>query len=151
MNNKKTVLVYIEQDHKYLLIHKQKPDMNFNKYMGVGGKIEAGESPKEAALREAFEETGLTLLDLTFNAKIFFHSQDYIEEMYLYTATSFIGTLQSSSEGTLMWVPKDAIKNLPMWEGDIHFLEKLHEKNLFEMHLYYEGEKLVRVSSGPLV
>ena len=51
---KRTVLIYIEQNHKYLLIHKQKKDMNYNKYMGVGGKIETGESPLEAAIREAF-------------------------------------------------------------------------------------------------
>ena len=58
---KRTVLIYIEQNHKYLLIHKQKKDMNYNKYMGVGGKIETGESPLEAAIREAFEETGLVI------------------------------------------------------------------------------------------
>lgn len=35
----KTVLNYIEKDNHYLLIHKQKKDMNFNKFMGVGGKM----------------------------------------------------------------------------------------------------------------
>lgn len=150
MSMKQTVLVYIENDNHYLLIHKQKPDMNFNKHMGVGGKIEAGETPLQAAKRETLEETGLTLINPTFRGEVYFHSNDYIEKMFLFTASQFTGELVASSEGDLIWVHKDRLKSLLMWEGDYQFLERLNQKVVFVMHLYYEGEKLYKVTSGPL-
>ncbi|OED59006.1 NUDIX hydrolase [Acholeplasma laidlawii] len=147
---KRTVLIYIEQNSKYLLIHKHKKDMNFNKYMGVGGKIEFGESPYEAAIRETFEETGLSIEPI-FKGNIYFHAKDYREHMILYKALEFSGELKSSDEGELTWVDKDKLKDLPMWEGDYYFLEKLDSQEPFEMHLYYDGDKLIRVLDEPLI
>ena len=58
-----TTLCYIEKDGRTLMLHrvKKKNDMNRDKWLGVGGKFEPGESPEECMLREAKEETGLTL------------------------------------------------------------------------------------------
>ena len=58
-----TTLCYIEQDGKYLMLHrvKKQQDINKGKWIGVGGKFEEGESPDECLLREVREETGLTL------------------------------------------------------------------------------------------
>src|SRR5690554_2413344 len=142
---KRTVLIYIEHDHKYLLIHKHKRDMNYNKYMGVGGKIEIGESPYEAAIRETFEETGLVIQPI-FKGNIYFHSKDYKEHMILYKALEFKGKLKNSEEGKLTWVEKDKLRQLPMWEGDYYFLEKLDQEEPFQMHLFYDKDKLIHVS-----
>ena len=59
-----TTLCYIEKDNKYLMMHRVKKDKDINKdkYIGVGGHFEYGESPDECLLREVKEETGLTLL-----------------------------------------------------------------------------------------
>ena len=56
-----TTLCYIEKDEKYLMLHrtKKKKDENHDKWIGVGGKFEAGESPDECVIREVKEETGL--------------------------------------------------------------------------------------------
>ncbi len=141
-----TVLVYIEQHHRYLLIHKKKKDMNEGKYLGIGGKIEPEESIQEALLRETYEETGLKLLNYQHRANIYFKSGLYQEKMYLFTANSFEGDLIASSEGDLVWVNKTQLKSLPMWAGDHYFLEKLDQTNdFFEMHLVYEGETLIDV------
>ncbi len=64
--NKKTILTtlcYIEKDGKYLMLHrvKKENDINKDKWIGVGGKLEQDESPEECLLRETYEETGLTL------------------------------------------------------------------------------------------
>ena len=54
-----TTLCYIEKDEKYLMLHRTKKDENHDKWIGVGGKFEAGESPDECVIREVKEETGL--------------------------------------------------------------------------------------------
>ena len=58
-----TTLCYIEKDNKYLMLHRVKKvnDENRDKWIGVGGKFEEGESPEDCLLREVYEETGLTL------------------------------------------------------------------------------------------
>ena len=60
---KLTTLCYIEKDDEYLMIHriKKKHDVNKDKWIGIGGKFERGESPEDCNLRETKEETGLTL------------------------------------------------------------------------------------------
>ena len=52
-----TTLCYIEKDGAYLMIHrvKKQNDMNKDKWVGVGGKLEEGESPFDCARREIKE------------------------------------------------------------------------------------------------
>ena len=58
-----STLCYIEQDGKYLMLHRtaKKADVNKDKWIGVGGHFEKNESPEECLLREVWEETGYTL------------------------------------------------------------------------------------------
>ena len=64
--------------------------------------------------------------------------------MHLFTCQSFFGTLIECNEGELTWVDKDKVKDLPMWQGDIIFLNLL-EKNepFFSLKLSYLGDNLV--------
>lgn len=91
-------------------------------------------SLNDAAIRETYEETNL-LIKPIFKANIYFHSNDYIEHMILFKACEFTGDIKSSDEGELVWVSKDKLKDLPMWEGDYYFLEKMDANDPFEMHL----------------
>ena len=63
-----TTLCYIEQDGKYLMLHrvKKENDINKDKWIGVGGHFEADESPEDCVLREVKEETGYTLTAYRF-------------------------------------------------------------------------------------
>lgn len=143
---KLTTLCYIEHDDQYLMLHrvKKENDENHDKWIGVGGKFEEGESPEDCLLREVKEETGLTLREYCLRGIITFVSNEWgTEYMYLYTATKYEGTLIECDEGELVWVPKDKLSELTLWEGDRIFLRLLdEEKRFFSLKLRYEGEKL---------
>ena len=149
---KLTTLCYIEKDDKYLMLHrvKKENDCNKDKWIGVGGKFEEGESPEECLLREVYEETGLTLTDYKFRGIVTFVSDEWEGEyMHLFTASEYEGELPENAmrdcnEGELVWVPKNEIKELNLWEGDKIFLRLLQEREtFFSLKLRYEGEKLV--------
>jgi 8-oxo-dGTP diphosphatase len=142
-----TTLGYIERDDAYLMLHrvKKKNDLNHDKWVGIGGKFEDGESPEECMCREALEETGLTLHDPTLRGIVTFVSNEWDNEyMFLYTCTDFSGELTECKEGNLEWVPKDKVCQLPIWEGDKIFFRLLNENApFFSLKLSYEGDKLV--------
>ena len=144
---KNTTLCYIEQDGCYLMLHrvKKENDLNRDKWVGIGGKFEENESPEDCLLREAKEETGLTLTDYRLCGMVTFLSDRWEGEyMWLYHATGFEGTLRDCDEGTLEWVPIPEVAELPQWAGDRFFFEKMR-KNVpfFTMKLRYEGDVLV--------
>lgn len=143
---KNTTLCYIEQDGKYLMLHRIKKahDENQGKWIGVGGKFEPKESPEECVLREVREETGLTLTDYRLRGIITFVSDLYeTEYMYLFTASAFAGTLTDTEEGVLRWVDKQEVLSLPHWEGDGIFLKLLAENApFFSLKLQYQGDTL---------
>lgn len=144
-----TVLIYLEKDSKYLMIYrnKKKNDMNQGKYLGIGGHIEPNESRDAAVIREVKEETNLDLLSFVYRAKLVFVNDDYSEIMHLYTSSDFTGVVDyNCNEGELVWVDKNKILDLPIWEGDKHFLKALNESiNYFEMTLKYKNDVLVSV------
>ncbi len=142
-----TCLCYIEKEGKYLMLHrvKKENDLNHDKWVGIGGKFEKGETPEDACLRESFEETGLTLKNLSYRGLVTFVSNEWgTEYMHLFHSNSFEGDLKECDEGNLEWVEKSEVYNLPLWAGDKIFL-KLLEKDIpfFSLKLVYEGEKLI--------
>ena len=143
-----TTLCYIEQDGKYLMLHrtKKKQDINGGKWIGVGGHLEEGESPEDCLVREVREETGLTLASYTFRGLITFISdRQETELMCLFTADGFEGEPGACNEGELAWIPKTEVPALPTWEGDAVFLEILlrDDPRFFTLRLAYEGDKLI--------
>ena len=142
-----TTLCYIEKDDCYLMLHRVKKavDINKDKWIGIGGHLEEGESPEECLVRETREETGLELTDYSLRGVITFVTDRYpTEYMSLYTAAGFSGTLLSCDEGDLEWVPIKEVEKLPIWEGDKVFFRLLREQEeFFSLKLRYEGEKLV--------
>lgn len=144
-----TVLCYIEKDDSYLMLlrNKRKDDMNKGKWIGVGGHIEPNESKEDALIREIKEETNLNLLDYKLRSIIYFHNDNYMEVMNLYTSDKFEGELSNCDEGTLKWVKKSDILDLNLWEGDKSFLPLLIQNEpYFEMELFYENDKLIKVN-----
>ena len=144
---KNTTLCYLLQEDQVLLLHrvKKENDLNHDKWIGIGGKFEEGESPEECLLREAWEETGLTLTDYRDRGIVTFVSSEWEGEyMHLYTATGWTGALKECNEGVLEWVSREKMKELPQWEGDKIFLRLLEEEvPFFSLKLCYEGDRLI--------
>ena len=143
---KHTTLWYLEQKDSYLMLHRVKKaqDENKDKWIGVGGKFEEGESPEDCVLRETREETGLSLTDYRYRGIVTFVSDEWgTEYMHLFTASAWLGELRDCDEGVLEWVPKERISSLPIWEGDLIFFRLLSEDiPFFSLKLLYEGDKL---------
>ena len=146
--NNLTTLCYIEKDDCYLMLHRisKKNDINKDKWIGIGGHFLQNESPDECLLREAKEETGLTLTSYRFRGIVTFVTDGLAEAeyMHLYTADGFEGDIISCNEGTLEWVPKKEIYNLNLWEGDRIFHKLIDEDTpFFSLKLVYKGDRLM--------
>lgn len=141
-----------------MLYRNKKPDdPNEGKWLGIGGKIEEGETPEECNLREVLEETGLRLNSAEFHGIIKFRATTYEDEdMYLFTSSDFVPADDAAArifaesgeyelpvcrEGELCWIEKDRLPDLPMWEGDRAFISKLLDgERSISMTLQYTGE-----------
>lgn len=146
MKSNLTTLCYIEKNGNYLMMHRTKKehDVNKDKWVGIGGHFEADESPEECLLREVLEETGLHLTQYSLRGIVTFISDKWdTEYMFLYTADAYSGELTGCDEGTLEWIAKEAVYDLPLWEGDKIFFRLLEQRNdFFSLKLRYEGEHL---------
>ena len=162
---KRTTLCYIRNKDRILMLYRNKKpdDPNEGKWLGIGGRIEAGETPDECNAREVLEETGLRLLSAHFHGVIQFRADEYDDEdMYLYSSDDFEPADEEAAavyretgeypppdcdEGELAWVPGGLLLSLPMWEGDRAFVEKLlaGQKEI-SMTLQYTGEHCTIIS-----
>lgn len=141
---KLTTLCYLEQNGQYLLLHrvKKEKDINKDKYIGVGGHFLYGESPDECLCREVLEETGLTLRSFRARGIVtFVYGEDVVEYMHLYTADAWDGEMHECDEGELVWISKERVCDLPVWEGDKVFFRLLREEApFFSLKLVYTKE-----------
>ena len=111
-----------------LLVHRNaRPgDEHLGKYNGLGGKLEADEDVVAGMRREIEEETGLACDELQLRGTISWpgfgkNGEDWLGFVFL--ITEFTGSAPDrNEEGTLEWVDVGRIYDLPMWEGDRHFL-----------------------------
>lgn len=111
-----------------LMIHRNaRPgDHHLGKYNGLGGKLEAGEDALAGMRRELHEEAAIECTDMALRGTISWpgfgkHGEDWFAFVFL--VNGFTGTPPASNpEGTLEWVEVERILELPLWEGDRHFV-----------------------------
>ena len=151
-----TTLCYVTRGDDVLMLHrvKKKNDINHDKWIGIGGKFLPEESPEECLLREAWEETGLTLTSWRCRGVVTFLQEGTEGEyMYLFTADGFEGEMHACDEGDLEWVSREFLDSLPKWEGDQIFLDLLwQEAPFFLLTLRYRGDVLTEaVLNGEVI
>ena len=122
---KLTTVCYIENDGKYLMLHrnKKKNDENGGKWIGIGGKFEFGETPFDCVKREVLEETGLTLTSPMYRGLVTFVSNIYgTEYMHLFQSTDYSGKMfDTCDEGVPKWVKKEEVPLPYRQSGDFFF------------------------------
>ena len=153
---KQTTLCYLERGDEYLMLHrtKKKNDENHDKWIGVGGKFEANESPEDCMRREIFEETGLCVTAYRYRGIVTFVSDLYeTEYMHLFSVTDWTGEARECDEGELAWIKKQKLFDLTLWQGDRIFLKLLQEDvPFFSLKLTYRGDELIEaVLDGKLI
>ena len=147
LNMRNTTLCYPERNGAYLMLHrvKKENDLNHDKWVGIGGKFEEGESPEDCLLREVREETGLILDEWRYCGIVTFVSDEWgTEYMHLFHSDRFHGMIRNDcDEGTLEWLPKNELREKKLWAGDHIFLDLMEQGGPFlSLKLCYQGEVL---------
>ncbi|GEN89773.1 NUDIX hydrolase [Oceanobacillus sojae] len=146
----KYTICFIKDKNKLLLLNREK-NPNIGMWNGVGGKIEQNETPLECVLREVYEETGITLLDVESGGKVVWKSNRGDSGMYVFIADLPSGTSYNTpfkvEEGILDWKDIDWILD-PLNSGIVgnlrEYLPKLinGEYNLQHNFTYKDGNML---------
>lgn len=142
-------ICYIDNGQELLLLHRNKKpnDVHEGKWISVGGKLEQGETPDECAIREIFEETGLTVKKMDFKGMVTFpeFTPNLDWYTYVFKVTEFEGELIDCDEGTLEWVPYDQVLTKPTWEGDYELFKWIIEDRPFfsAKFTYNQDQELV--------
>ena len=112
---------------------KYAEDVHFGKYLSLGGHVEPGEDVLTCARREAWEESGLTVTDLTLRGTVLWTGfgdpgGDYL--CFMFRADSYTGTQHDDNdEGTLEWVPVAELTSRPMWDSDHLWLPMIFDED----------------------
>ena len=149
-------LIYLFCEDKILMIHriKKNKDIHEGKWNGIGGKLELEESPREAAIREILEESGIevsaeTLAPLgvlTFPSFKVEAEQDWVCFVFRGNLPGKCSDykLINSEEGHLEWIPQDKVKELPLWDGDYEFIPLVIQNKVFWGTYWYKDKKLLK-------
>jgi ADP-ribose pyrophosphatase len=137
-----------------LLVHRiaRRHDDQLGKYNGLGGKMDRGEDIASCMIREIREESGLVVTEMGFRGTINWTNfgpkgEDWLG--FIFLITGFSGVMnQESPEGPLSWVRLDSLSDLPMWEGDRHFLPLVFDGDPRPFHgvMPYDRDKLLNWS-----
>jgi 8-oxo-dGTP diphosphatase len=147
-----TLAFIISPDGKKTLLvhrHKRQNDQHLGKYNGLGGKLEPGEDVMSCIKREIREEAGLECRKIILRGTISWpgfgpNNEDWLG--FIFRVDEFSGELLTENEeGSLTWHPIDRLGELPMWEGDRHFLPLVfdHNPKVFHGVMPYKNSKSV--------
>lgn len=144
---KLATLCYVRDKSSTLMLlrNKKQNDIHEGKWNGLGGKLEAGESPEMCAVREVREESGLDIESPILHGFLTFPKFKDEEDwhVFLFSAEASGGTLvEDAPEGHLAWIPTDDLLTLNLWEGDRYFLEWMHANRFFSATFWYRDKRL---------
>ncbi|MEM7383508.1 MAG: SMC-Scp complex subunit ScpB [Verrucomicrobiota bacterium] len=139
----RSTLMFICEDEQVLLIHKKR-GLGEGKINAPGGKLDEGETPLEAALRETKEEVGMNVSDAEFKGELRFQFKDgHSIHCSVFLATSYKGKPRETDEATPFWCPVGEIPYERMWEDDRFWLPKMLKGNFFKGWFSFDNDKML--------
>ncbi|MGI8604385.1 MAG: 8-oxo-dGTP diphosphatase [Verrucomicrobiales bacterium] len=149
----RATLLFVVRSGRVLLIRKKR-GLGAGKINGPGGRIEAGESALEGAVREVFEELRITVLDADLRGELHFDFADGLRlHCLVYLATKFDGEPTETDEAVPLWTPVSDIPFEQMWADDPRWLPQLLDGQKFRAWFKFDGEQMlwedVKIGEGP--
>lgn len=139
----RAVLCFIIGNGQILLIHKLR-GLGMGKVNGPGGRLESGETPFDAAVRETQEEVGLTPARLRHAGELSFVFMDgYSLDCSVITAAASAGTPVKTAEADPFWCPLDRIPYDLMWEDDRLWIPHMLEGTHFRGRFIFDGDRML--------
>ena len=136
-------MLFVVKDGQILLIRKKR-GLGAGKINGPGGRIEPGESPLEAAVRETREELGIEALSPKLHGELHFQFVDgYSLHCSVFVSPDCTGDAVETDEAIPLWTPLDAIPYHEMWEDDARWLPGVLEGRSFCGHFHFDGDKML--------
>ncbi|MFW5684712.1 MAG: 8-oxo-dGTP diphosphatase [Spirochaetota bacterium] len=139
----RAVIAFARRDGEVLLIHKKR-GLGAGKINGPGGRIESGESPEEAAIRETREEVGLELDELVESAALDFAFLDgYLLTVYVFVTERFRGHPVETEEARPFWAREDTLPFSRMWADDELWLPHVLAGRYVEGRFVFDGDRML--------
>jgi 8-oxo-dGTP diphosphatase len=136
-------LCFVVKGGQVLLIRKKR-GLGAGKVNAPGGKLEPGETPHDAALRETQEEVGVLPRELEQRGTLHFQFADgYSLHCTVFLARDLEGTPIETDEAAPFWVPIDQVPYGEMWEDDQYWLPMMLEDKTFTGFFTFDGEKML--------
>jgi 8-oxo-dGTP diphosphatase len=139
----RATLCFVVRDGWILLIRKKR-GLGAGKVNGPGGRLEAGESLLQCAVRETQEELGVTPIDPEWRGELFFQFVDgYGLHCAVFTAADCEGEAIETDEAAPLWTPVDAIPFQEMWADDEHWLPGVLAGRNFRAFFDFDGDAML--------
>ena len=141
--SERAVLLFVIQNGSILLIRKKR-GLGAGKINGPGGRIEPGESPKDAAIRETHEELLITPIEPEPRGSLHFHFLDgYKLHCTVFVASKFTGQPTETDEAVPLWTPIEAIPFQEMWADDRYWLPGVIAGKKFTAWFTFDGDRML--------
>lgn len=136
-------LLFVVRDDRILLIRKKR-GLGAGKINGPGGRLDPGETPLDAAVREVQEEICVDPVGARPHGELLFHFVDgYSIHVWVFRADDIEGEPRETDEALPMWFPVDSIPYPEMWADDEHWMPLLLEGRCFEGHFIFDDDALL--------
>jgi 8-oxo-dGTP diphosphatase len=137
------VICFIKTGGHVLLIRKKR-GLGSGKINGPGGRLESGETPQQAAIRETHEEVGLTMLDPEPRAELSFAFADgYALFATVFIASRYRGTLVETPEAEPFWCRLERIPYDRMWSDDYLWLPHVLGGHYVTGRFVFDGDTML--------
>lgn len=139
----RAALCFVRKEGKILMIRKKR-GLGAGKINGPGGRLEPGESPLEAAIRETEEELRVTPLDLAQMGELHFQFTDGLAlHCVVFTAGGCLGEPTETDEAIPHWMNPSEIPYHDMWADDIHWLPGMLEERKFKGYFHFDQDLML--------